>query len=271
VATRRQIVLSISIGLVLITTIGILGILYVTRFDPATVKAELEQKIEELHRIPAEEAIRKDAFAEVLLANASYKEHARALYLKVERARPRLHDAAQLEREALKVVPAYLARCKDLGKIPPADLQLLFDEARSHIDNFGSTRYGPALRKAQSELKAKLESAPRSASPQEVVELSRKVYQTVAEGHYSSALDLIAEFMKRPGARDYESKVQPLRIMIAQKALSAAEALLDKARGLVKGGEKELAAHLIDRSMPDFKGMKEAGALETCRRTIRLP
>jgi hypothetical protein len=258
-------------GLILVATIGILGILHATAFDPATVKAELERKIEELNRIPAEEAIRKDTFAEELLANASYKEHARALYLKVERAHPRLHDASQLEREALKIVPSFLARCRDLSRLAPADLDLLLDEARSHFNNFAATRYGSALRKAQEALKAKLESAPRSVTPPEVVELSRKVHQSVAEGHFSAAIDLIAELMKRPGALEFNPQIQPLRKTIAQKAAAAVEALLEKARGLMDRGDKALAAQLIDRSMPDFKGMKEAAVLDSYRRTIRLP
>jgi hypothetical protein len=258
-------------GLILVTMIGILGILHATAFDPATVKAELERRIAELDGLPAEEAIRKDTLAEELLANDQYKQHARALYLKVERAHPRLHDAARLEREAAKVVPAFLARCKDLSRLAPSDLQLRSDEARSHVNNFGSTRYGPALRKLQAELKARLESAPRSVTPTDVIELSRKVYQTVAEGHFSPAIDLIADFMKRPGTLEYNPQIQPLREMIAQKAAAAAEALLEKARGFMNLGDKAAAAQLIDRSLPDFKGMKEAGSLEACRRTIRLP
>src|SRR5205807_1161681 len=103
--------------------------------DPTAIKTELEMRTVELHKIPQEEAVRRDALAEELLANEEYKTHAKALWLKMERIHRPIHDAAQLERAAAKEVPPFLARSKDTSALERDDHKLLIGEARSLINN----------------------------------------------------------------------------------------------------------------------------------------
>src|SRR5438874_4165071 len=99
-----------GVGVTLAGAIGVLWALGNVGPDPTAIKAELEMRTEELHKIPQEEAVRRDALAEELLANEEYKTHAKALWLKMERIHRPIHDAAQLERAASKEVPPFLAR-----------------------------------------------------------------------------------------------------------------------------------------------------------------
>jgi hypothetical protein len=215
--TKRGRTIFWGVGLALISTIGALCAIKTLDYDPDAIKAELEARIEELNKIPAEEAIRKERFAAELLENELYKKYAKALWLKVERAHRALHAAAQLERAAQKEIPPFLARSKDLTGIQRADLQMLIGEAASLLGNYGSTRFGDALRRRQAELTAKLESMPKPVTALDVVELNRIVKQALAAGRAADAIVLIEEFLRRPGALEYRDRIDPSPKSIREK------------------------------------------------------
>ena len=258
-----------STGLILVGAIGVLGAINAAGPKPEEIKAQLEARIEELNKIPAQEAVPKDALAEELLANEEYKEHAKALWLKVERAHRPLHDAAQLDRAAQKEVVPYLARSKDFSRLDREDLKLEIGEGRTLIDTYGRTRFGEALRKRLEDLAAKLESLPKPVEPQEILDLQRKVMKALSEGHFSAAMDLITELQKRPGALDYKGKIEPLIASIRSKAAAAAGAMLERVQMLLARREKAAALDKLDRAAPDFRGFaKETAEIEALRRTI---
>ncbi|MBI3855122.1 MAG: hypothetical protein HY293_05470 [Planctomycetes bacterium] len=201
-AAQRRIVLWAAGGLVL--AIGMLGILHAMRFDPQTVKDEAAKRIEEINTIPDDDPIRKDALVQEFLANESYKDHARAQYLKVERESPRLRDRAKLEREARAAVPPFLARCKDPTA---ADLPALSDEARSLHRNYATTRYGAALQELRDRLKERMERQDK-VGPGDVVILQRDVRKALQDGRPAEATKLIEDFRKRPGSGEYQPQVR---------------------------------------------------------------
>ena len=258
--------------LILVAAIGVLWAIGRIGPDPAAIKAELEARIEELNKIPAEEAIRKDALAEEHLANDLYKQYAKALWLKLERAHRSIHDAALLERAAAKEVPPFLARCKDLSKVERAELQMLIGEARSLLDNYGATRYADALRKTRLALDERFAALPPLVTAQDVIELTRKVQQALTEGHFSGAQDLIKDFQKRPGAPEYQAKVEIQQESLRQKAATAVIAVVVKANQMADRGDRPGAVELLERSLPDFKGLqKETDALDSQRRKFLTP
>jgi hypothetical protein len=257
------------ICLILAGAIGVLWAINEAGPQPKEIKARLEARIEELNKIPAEEAIRKDALAEELLANEEYQHHAKALWLKVERAHRPLHDAAQLDRAAQREVAPYLARSRDFSRLGREDLQLLIGEGKTLIANYGQTRFGAALRKREQELTAKLESLPKLVEPQDILELQRNVIRPLSEGHFSDAKALIDELVKRPGAEVYRGKIEPLIASIQSKAAAAAVAMLENARMLLGRKEKPAALNMLDRAAPDFRAFpKETADIEALRRTI---
>ncbi len=257
------------VGLILLGAIGVLGAINISGRKPEEIKAELEGRIAELNKIPAEEAVRKDTLAEELLANEEYKNQAKALWLKLERAHRPLHDAAQLETAATKEVPPFLARSKDLPKANHEDLKLLIGEARTLINNYGSTRFGDPLRQRMDKLTAALESLPKPVTALDFLDLSGKVTLAQKQGHFSPSLDLLEEFMKRPGAKEYGAKADKLVEETKAKAATAADELLTKAQALSGRGDKKAALEMLDRAAPDFKRIpKEADRIDALRRRI---
>jgi hypothetical protein len=267
--TRQGKIMLWGVGVTLLVAIGALWALGHVGPDITAIKAELEMRIEELNKIAPEEAIRLDDLAEELLENEEYKQHAKALWLKVERLHKPIHDAAQLERAALKEVPPFLARSKDVSKVSRADLELLIGEARAHVNNYGTTRFAEPLRKRLAELTAKLESMPKPVTAPEIPEQNRKVQEALRAGRFSDAWDLVEEFMKRPGAREFGNQIDPSLDSIKSKAAAAARTLFEKIKRLMDGGDKAAALQVVERSAPDFRRFKdEAEKLETLRRQL---
>jgi len=142
---------------ILVLAIGGLLVAHSITFDPATVRAELEGRLAEYRQIPEEDFLKRDVFLHELRDNASYQEHAKALCREVERLHAKVHGPAELELEAKKAVQPFLARCRDLPTLSAAEIRLLYDESRSHLANYGSTRQGPPLRDVHGRLKELLE------------------------------------------------------------------------------------------------------------------
>lgn len=248
---KRQTVLGLTAGAILAAAIGILGVLHATAFDPADVQAELEVRIAELNAIPDTEPVRKDAFAEKLLADESYRTHARALYAKIERAHPKLHEAAQVDRAAQKEVLPFLARCKDLAKIPKAELPDLLSEARSLLSKYPTTRFGDLLRANVQALQQAVDAIPR-VSPQDVMTLSRDVKKWTHEGRYAAAYAAVKEFQKKADhAVEFHAQLGDLLRTILRQA----EAEIVKLRNEATASEGARQRVVERLEGPDFKGL----------------
>lgn len=215
----RRTVPALTAGAILAVAIAILGILHATAFDPEKLKAELEARIAELNALPEADPVRKDAFAERLLADESYRNHAKALYRKVERAHLKLHEAARLDRAAQKEALPFLARCKDFRTIPSGELPDLLSEARSLLSKYATTRFGDLLRSNVQALENAAEAVPRCA-PADVVALQRDVLQQVAAGQFAEATRLIDDFEKRyANAAEFSAQLRELRATVQRAAL----------------------------------------------------
>jgi hypothetical protein len=219
VTGRRRYVFWIAL-VALVVAIGGLAIANLLKFDPETVKIELEHRLAEYRRIPESDVLKRDAFLEELLATDSYRDHAKTLYREVERARARVHEAAGLELEALKTVPPFLARCRDLLKISDDEIRRLYDESRSHLANYGMTRQAAPLREAQGRLREILERQDR-IDPKEVIELQKSVLTASDAGRFQDAADLIAAFRKRRRSDDYVKQIREIEEMVSRKSAAA--------------------------------------------------
>jgi hypothetical protein len=216
VAGRRLNVLWISVG-TLVILIGVLAVANALKFDVEKVKAEIDARLAEYRQIPEDDVLGWDALHHDLLANDSYKEHAKRQYGEVERLHPRIHDAAQLEREALKAVPPFLARCKDLSKLSGDELRRLHDETRSHLSNYGTTRQAAPLRETLTRLKEQLEKQDK-VGPQDLLVLQKSVHDLCKAGRFAEAKERIDAFRRRIGSGDYPTQVRELEEMVRRKA-----------------------------------------------------
>src|SRR6185436_11955786 len=198
---------------ILLIAIGGLVIANVIAFDPKDVQDELARRLAEYRQIPEDDFLKRDVFLHELRDNASYQEHAKALSREVERLHAKVHGPAELELEAKKAVLPFLARCRELSRLPAEEIRLLYDESRSHLVNYGATRQGPPLRDVHGRLKELLEKQDR-IDPKEFIQLQKDVLKACDAGKFSDASALIGPFRKRPGSVDYEPKIRELEAMV---------------------------------------------------------
>lgn len=204
----------------LVVAIGGLAVANLLAFNPQDVKKELERDIAEYKLIPETEVLKRDVFLHGLLASESYREHAKALHRDVERMHGRVHEAADLELEAKKTVPPFLARCKDLSKLPADEVRRLYDESRTHLVNYATTQQAAPLREAQGRLKALLEKQERIV-PNDIIVLQKDVLKASDGGRFQEAADLIAAFRKRPGSGEYARQIRDIEEMVSRKSAAA--------------------------------------------------
>jgi len=204
----------------LVVAIGGLGVAKLLAFNPQDVKDELEQDLKAYQLIPEADVLKRDVFLHGLLANESYRDHAKARYRDVERMHPRVHGAADLELEAKKTVPPFLAQCRDLSKLPPQEIRRLYDESRTHLANYATTQQAAPLREAQGRLKELLDKQER-IDPKDIVQLQKDVLKSCDGGRFVEATGLIAAFRKRPGSIDYDPKLRELEETVSRRSAAA--------------------------------------------------
>jgi len=205
---------------VLLVTIGGLVVANLLAFNPKSVKDELERDLAEYQLIPEADVLKRDVFLHGLLANESYREFAKARYHELERMHPRIHGAADLELEAKKAVPPFLAQCRDLSKLPPGDIRRLYDESRTHLANYATTQQATPLREAQGRLMGLVDQQER-IDPKELIELHKDVLKAVNGGRFVEATKLITVFRKRPGSDDYDRQIREIEDMVSRKSAAA--------------------------------------------------
>ena len=250
-AARRQNVIALTAGATLAVAIAVLAAVKNNEPDPEMFRVELLKRIEELDRIPAVDAIRKDAMAEELLRNENYRKHALSSLVKLERAHPKLHEAANQERAAAKEVPNFLARTKDLARVPPDELDALQGEVRSLLRNYGTTRYGDELRRVEQELKVRCDMIIRCTA-KDVVDLSVEVLKLAQEGHYAQGYRMVSDFERKyVNAITYEVQLREIRMQVLRKAEPEVAKLL--ADGKTSDEARKKALQRLEGS--DFKGL----------------
>jgi hypothetical protein len=216
VAVRQQTVIALTSGALIAAALGVLGILHATAFDPETVREEAQSRYDQLNRIPGNDPIARETLAKELLASEQYRDHAKGIIGKIDRAYPRIHEAATLERAARKEVPPFLAKCKDLRRVPPEELEALHGEGRALLRTYGTTRYGDELLKVVDELKGRCGMILRCTA-NDVVALSGEVQRLLKEGKEGDAENRIREFVKKFfNSAEFETRIRELEQQVAR-------------------------------------------------------
>jgi hypothetical protein len=214
VAAQRQTVIALTVLAILTVAIGVLASIKTDPPNPDAVKAELQAKMVQLDEMT--EPIAQEKFAKELLANELYPQYARALYGKLERALPRIREAATLERAAMKEVPNFLAKCKDLRRVPPEELEALHGEALSFVRTYGTTRYREQLHAVVQELKLRCELIVR-ATARDVMALSAEVQMLLKEGKDCDAEDRIRDFVKKfTNAAEFSTQIREMQQQVVR-------------------------------------------------------
>jgi len=231
--------------------LGVLGIVHAMGPDRDAIRAALADELAKLEAMPADDPVRKDRRIHELKDVENYQIHARALWLKLERLHGPVHEAAQLDEEARKKVLPFLAR-----GVQPGDAAL--DECRALLDSYGNTRYGPALRARQKDLRAAPEK-PKTDPVQFLATVSRERVQ----GRFARALTLVDDALRDPAAAaEFIAKLKAAREEILKSSKTRAERLLAQA-----ATDRDPAP--LEKALPDFSGLPEAGRIEAMIRQLR--
>lgn len=262
-ALRRQTVLGLSSGAVILAAISGLGMYHHLQTDPDAVKKEFEPRLAEWNRIPDRDLARKDKVAEELLDHPLYKEHAKALWLKLDKAHKPIHDALKIDQAAQKDVTGFLAR----SRMPGGDVRTLEAEARTLILNYGQTRFGDDLRQEQERLRKILDSM-EPFGPADFIALQRDVRKAAKEGRYAAAMALIDDAVKKhPTVREYDQKFEELRGEIRKKAEAGAAKFLEQLPSL----NRATAIEQLEKALPDYDGFPQRKTLELKLRELKRP
>lgn len=270
-ATRRPGLLAISIGLVLATVLGVMGFLHAIAPDREAIRAALAREIDRVEALPAGDPVPKDRRIEELLEVDDYRIHARALWLRLDRLHGSAHQAARVDVEARKAVAPFFARCANLEAIPAADLRTLDDEARSLQALYGATRFGPGLAEVRARLSARMAAAP-GCGDMDHFRLLQEAQKGRLDGRYAWALTRIDEALpKHPTCDLFLAKLRGEREAVLKTAAQTAEKLLVQARKDRREGRAEDAARSLERAMPTFQGLPDAGRLKALLTELRRP
>jgi hypothetical protein len=272
VKAQRPAVLAISIGLVLAAVLAVMGILRALAPDREALRAELSHEIDLVEALPANDPVRKDRRIEELLAVEDYQTHARALWLRLERLHGPVHQAARSDEAARKTVPPFLARCTSLEGLALVELRRLEDEARSLQDLHGATRYGPALVQVRDRLAKRTTAALPGCNDTDHFRLLLELQKDRIEGRYAQALRRVDDAERQ----HLECSALLVRLREEREAVlrsggQAAQKLLTQARTWSRAGQKDEAAHVLDRELPRFKGLPEAPLLQALLTELLRP
>jgi hypothetical protein len=272
VKSRRPSVLAISIGLVLAAVLAVMGILLALAPDREAIRVRLGHEIDLVEALPANDPVRKDRRIEELLAVEDYQTHARALWLRLDRLHGPLHQAAQADEAARKEVLRFLARCTSLDGLSLGELRGLDDEARSLLDSHGATRYGPALVQVRDRLAKKMAESVPTCNELDHFHLLQEAQKERLEHRYERAISRIdVQLVNHPRCDSFVALLRRERQAVQRSAALSAQKLLTEAQNDRRDGRKVEAAAALERALPDFKGLPEAGPLQALLTELRRP
>jgi hypothetical protein len=261
---RQRLVL--GTGLALAAALGLIGVLHGLGPDREAIRAAFAADLE---KIDALEPVTKDRRLEEFLANEDYKTHARAIWLKAERLHGPAHAAATADEAARKAVVPFLARCKDLSSIPSAQLPALNDEARALQDAYGTSRHGKDLAGVRKRIAERLSAETASCSELAHFRFLQQAQKDRRDGRYAPALRCIdAEIPKHPRCEGFQVQLSEERIALRHAAAVSADRLKNEVQVDWTQGRKADAVKRLERALPDYEGLPEAGPLQALLREL---
>ncbi len=269
---RRTAVLAISIGLVLAAVLAVMGILRALAPDREAIRAQLGREIDLVEALPENDPVRKDRRIEELLALEDYRTHARAQWLRLERLHGSAHQAARADDAARKAVPPFLTRSGALDGLSLPELRRLDDEARSLLDSHGATRYGPPLVQVRERLAKKMTMAQPGCSDLEHFRLLMEMQKDRIEGRYAQVLSRIDDTRsKHLTCAALLVRMEEEHAAVLRSGSQAAQKFMTQTRNACRIGQKAEAVHALDRELPRFKGLPEAGLLQALLTELSRP
>jgi hypothetical protein len=264
--TRRPALLALAIGGVIAALLGALGILHALAPDGDALRTALSLEIDRVEALPPGELAQKDRRIEELLAVEDYRKYARALHLKLERLHGPAHQAVLADNAARKAVPPFLARCRSFDGASPDELRTLDDEARSLLNEHGSTRFGSALVEARSRLSSRMAAAAPACSEMDHFRVLQEAQKDRLAGRYAAArARLDGAVAKHPACDGFLFKGKQEREALIRSAAQTAATLLEQARNV----RKEEGVRLLEQALSHFKGLPEEGRLTALLAELR--
>jgi pSer/pThr/pTyr-binding forkhead associated (FHA) protein len=254
-------------GVFLILAIG--GVFYginANKVHPEEVKLLMAKEMDEVRKLKPSQVIEIDAAIEKVLAeHEPVRRYVNELYTKIEKEHTRIHSEASELKKAAKDVKPFLDKYEAM-KAKPAELkaqaQALYDEGKSHADNYGNTVYGPQLQDILKELQVVL--ADRGPSwEQGMVGLQSEVRNLAKKGDFVGATKAIADYgekFKEKEVLELFKKLTELRDFLKRESLAFVNRESVKAQKdlATEGAKKDEIKKRLEAFKPGLEGYKDA-------------
>src|SRR5579862_409636 len=266
-STRKGKIIAFG-GVFLILAIG--GIFYginANKVKPDDVKALMVKEWDtEVKKLKPDQVVEMDGAIERILAeHEPVRRYVNELYTKFEKEHIKVHQsAADLKKAATDVTPfldKYAAT-----KAKPAELkaqaQTLYDECKSHNDNYGGTVFGTQLQDILKELQVILsETGP--TWEQGMVGLQSEVRSAAKKGDFVGATKTVNDYgekFKEKDVLELFKKLTEQRDFLKRESVAFVnrEAVKSQKDLAAEGAKKDEIKKHLESLKPGLEGYKEA-------------
>jgi hypothetical protein len=270
--TRKGKIIAACVALGLLGLGGIMVVVLMGQDKPDEIKADLKLRVDAMNKIT--DPVKKEQEAEDIKANDKFKKYGAKLYLDVVKALPKFHADAVEQKAADDEVRPFFQRyttAKGDEEKMKADMDGLYDEAKSLADKYASSNHAEKLRTIRDELKDKLEKS-KSAKDYSIplVNLKRDVEALLKEGKCKDAVKSVDEFgvkFSEKDDADLFNKLKEVRERIKRGAEEFVKKKNTEAQNLVKDGKKADALKLLEGCRAGLEGY--TAALEKLEAAIK--
>jgi hypothetical protein len=238
---------------------AVAGLAYVFSHTEKTgdIQKRMGDDFKKCSEMPDTDILRKDEAFRKLMASDLDPKSTVQIRGEIERYyNSRIKERASMERDALRVVPAYFKKY-DEGRADAARQEALYDEIKALKEKFGYTSFGPKIDEISAELLKALESKGRDTWEVHFPELQSAVGDAVEKGDARAAIQLAKDFggkWKEGENADVAGKLKELREKIQRESVKFANKRIRDARKLFDEGKKDDAAKLLRDARPGLEG-----------------
>jgi hypothetical protein len=264
--TRKGKIIAIG-GVVFILALG--GTLYFIKsqqINPEAVKVQMAAELAELRKFKPDQVIEIDnGFEKILAEHEPVKKYVLQMYSNIDKEHTKVHQIAADLKKAAKDVKPFLDKYA-ATKAKPADLkaqaQTLYDECKSHNDNYGNTVFGPQLQDILKELQGILADTGPSWE-QGMVGLQGEVRAAAKKGDFVGALKLISDYgekFKEKDVLELFKKLNEQRDFLKRESVAFVnrEAVKSQKDLAAEGAKKDEIKKHLESLKPGLEGYKEA-------------
>jgi pSer/pThr/pTyr-binding forkhead associated (FHA) protein len=234
--------------------------------NPEAVKAEMAKELNDLRKFKPDQVIEIDnGFERILADHEPVKKYVMQMYSNIDKEHTKVHQIASELKKAAKDVKPFLDKYA-AAKAKPADLkaqaQTLYDECKSHNDNYGNTVFGPQLQDILKELQGILADTGPSWE-QGMVGIQSEVRAAAKKGDFVGATKTVNEYgekFKEKDVLELFKKLTEQRDFLKRESVAFVNREAVKAQKdlAAEGAKKDEIKKRLETLKPGLEGYKDA-------------